>query len=86
MVTDKCVCVYVCVLAAQLCLIICNPMDCSPPGSSVHGIHQARILECVAMPFSRGFPEPEIEPGSPELEADSLWFKLSRKDNNYSLE
>ena len=32
----------------------CDPMDCSPPGSSVHGILQARILECVAIPFSRG--------------------------------
>ena len=35
----------VCVLVTRLCLIICNPMDCSPPGSSVHGILQARILE-----------------------------------------
>ena len=33
---------------------LCNPMDCSPPGSSVHGILQARILEWVAMPSSRG--------------------------------
>ena len=33
---------------------VCNPMDCSPPGSSVHGILQARILEWVAIPFSRG--------------------------------
>ena len=33
---------------------LCNPMDCSPPGSSVHGIPQARILEQVAIPFSRG--------------------------------
>ena len=37
-----------------MCLTLCNPMDCSLPGSSVHGILQARILECVAMPFSRG--------------------------------
>ena len=45
------------VLVAQLCLTLCNPMDCSPPGSSVHGISQARILEWVAVPFSRGiFP------------------------------
>ena len=36
----------------QLCLILCNPTDCSLPGSSVHGIIQARILECVAMPSS----------------------------------
>ena len=44
-------------LAAQSCLILCNPMDCSPSGSSAHGILQARILEWIAMPFSRGsFP------------------------------
>ena len=45
--------VCVCVLVAQLCLMICDLMDCSPPGSSVHGILQARILEWVAIPFSR---------------------------------
>ena len=43
-----------CVLVAQLCLTLCDPVDCSPPGSSVHGIFQARILEWVAVPFSRG--------------------------------
>ena len=42
------------VLVDQSCLTICNPMNCSPPGSSVHGILQARILEWVAIPFSRG--------------------------------
>ena len=36
----------------QLCLTLCDPMDCSPPGSSAQGIPQARILEWVAMPFS----------------------------------
>ena len=41
-------------LVAQLCLILCNPMGCSLPGSFVHGIFQARILEWVAIPFSRG--------------------------------
>ena len=44
-----CVC-----LVTQLCLTFCDPLDCSPPGSSVHGILQARILEWVAMPSSRG--------------------------------
>ena len=39
---------------AQLCPTLCNPMYCSPPGSSVHGISQARILEWVAILFSRG--------------------------------
>ena len=37
---------------------LCNPMDCRPPGSSVHGILQARILEWVAIPFSRGSFQP----------------------------
>ena len=41
-------------LVAQLCLTLCNPMDCSPPGSSILGILQAKILEWVAMTFSRG--------------------------------
>ena len=39
---------------AQSCLTLCDPMDCSPPGSSIHGIFQARILEWVAISFSRG--------------------------------
>ena len=43
-----------CVLVAQSCPTLCNPMNCSPPGSSVHGILQPRILEWVAMPSSRG--------------------------------
>ena len=47
-------------------------MDCSLPGSSVHGISQARILEWVAILFSRDLPDPGIEPGSPGLQADSL--------------
>ena len=42
------------VLVAQLCLTLCDPMDCSQPGSSVHGIFQARILERVAISSSRG--------------------------------
>ena len=42
---------------AQLCPILCDPMDCSPPGSSVHKILQARVLEWVAISYSRGiFP------------------------------
>ena len=45
-------------LIAQLCLTFCDPLDCSPPGSSVHGILQARILEWVAISFSRGSSRP----------------------------
>ena len=44
-----------CVLVTQSCSTLCDPMDCSLPGSSVHGISQARILEWVAISFSRGF-------------------------------
>ena len=42
-------------LVAQSCPTLCNPMDYNPPGSSVHGILQAGILEWVAIPFSRRF-------------------------------
>ena len=45
-------------LVAQSCPTHCDPMDCSPPGSSVHGILQARILERIAMPSSRGTSPP----------------------------
>ena len=41
-------------LVAQLCPSLCNPKDCSPPGFSIHGILQARILKWVAISFSRG--------------------------------
>ena len=50
-------------LVAQSCLTLCDPMDGSPPGSSVHGILQARILEWVAIPFSRGSSWPRDLPG-----------------------
>ena len=56
----------------QSCPTLCNPMDCSLPGSSIHGILQARILEWVAIPFSRGSSDPEIKPESPALQVDSL--------------
>ena len=49
-------CVYVKPL--QLCPTLCDPMDCSPPGSSVHGILQARILDWAAMSSSRGSSPP----------------------------
>ena len=66
-------------LFAQSCLTLCDYMDCSPPGSSVHGIFQARTLERVATPFSGDPPVPRIEPGSPALQADSLSAKLPWK-------
>ena len=59
-------------LAAQLCLTLCHPVDCSSPGSSIHGIFQARILERVVIPFSRESYPPRDQPRSPALQADSL--------------
>ena len=50
-----------CCLVAQLCLILCNPMDCSPPGPSVHEISQARMLEWVAISSSRGSSQPSSQ-------------------------
>ena len=52
---------------AQSCSTLCDPMDCSLPGSSVHGIFQARILEWIAFPSPGDLPDPGIEPGSPAL-------------------
>ena len=52
-----CACVGVHAKSLQSCLIPCNPMDCSLPGSSVHGILQARILEWVAMKQNEGITE-----------------------------
>ena len=46
---------------AQSCLTLCDPMDCSLPGSSIHGIFQARVLEWVAISFSRGSSRPGDE-------------------------
>ena len=60
------------VIVAQSCLTLSDPMDCSPSGSSVHGILLARTLEWVAIPFSRGSSHPGIKPGSPSWQADSL--------------
>ena len=53
-------------------LILCDPMDCSPSGASVHALSKARILECVAFPSSGDLPDPGIEPRSLALQADSL--------------
>ena len=56
---EVCVCVCVCVCeVAQLCPTLCDTVDCSPPGSSLHGILQARILEWIAISFSRGSSQP----------------------------
>ena len=53
-----CVCVCACAQLLQSCLTLCKPMDCSPPGSSVHGILQVKILEWIAISFSRRSSQP----------------------------
>ena len=60
------------VLVTQSCPTLCDPMDCSPSSSSVHGILQARILEEAAIPFSRDLPNPGVKLGLSVLQADTL--------------
>ena len=61
-VEEERVCVW-----AQSCLTLCDPVDCSPPGSSVHGISQARRLEWLPFPSPGDLPDPGIKPMSPAL-------------------
>ena len=69
-------------------LIFCC-VDCSPPGSSVHGILQARILERVAIAFSRGFSQPRVESGFPVLQVEPreapLWYSRSFLEKTFLL-
>ena len=73
---------------AQSCKTLCDPMDHSLPGSSVHGVLQTRILEWVAFPTPGDLPKPGIEPRSPALPADSFLSEPPGKppsDMAYSL-
>ena len=63
-------------LVAQSCPTLCDPVSWSLQGSSVQGTLQARILEWVVIPFSRGSSDPGIEPGSPTLQADPIFYYL----------
>ena len=73
------VCVCVCIQLLS-CVQLCKPMNCSPLGSSVHGILPARILECgLPCPPPGDLPDPGIKPTSPALQADSLL--LSYREN-----
>ena len=65
-------CACVCARSLQSCLTLYDLRDCSPPGSSIHGTLQARILEWVAMPSSRGSSQPRDQTAPPALQADSL--------------
>ena len=74
-----------CVFIAQLYPTLWDALGCNPPGSSVHGILQERVLEWVAIPYSRGSSQPGIESGSPSLQADSLpYFELPMVFSTYT--
>ena len=83
---------------AQQCLTLCNPMDCSLPSSSVHGIFQATVLEWIAISFSSrsswsglpfpspaDLPDPRIKPWSPTLQTDALLSEPPGKSQRLSL-
>ena len=70
----KCHQMSVCTKSLQSCLTLCDPVDCSPPGFSVRGILQARILEWVATPSSRDLLDPGVEPASPVLAGGFFFF------------
>ena len=69
-----CVC-----LILQLCPTLCDPVDCSPPASSVHGILQTRNRSKLPCPPPRDLPKPGIEPRSPILQAESLQSEAPEK-------
>ena len=71
------------VKVAQWCPTLCNPMDCILPGSSVHGLLQARTPEWVATDSPGGLPNPAIKPRFPALQADS--YRFSRIAGRYQL-
>ena len=83
-----------CCFVAKSCLSFCDPMDCSQPGSSVHGLSQARILELAAFSFSRGSSRPKNQtcvsclgrwiitnepPGKPRSSFNSTAIQLRHK-------
>ena len=86
-------CCSVC-LVVQSCPTLCDPTDSSTSGSSVHGLSQARILDWVAIPFSRGSSLPGTGPGSLALQMNSLppgppgkpSVALITEDNDFLLE
>ena len=74
------------VLVAQSCPTLYDSMDGSLPGSSVHGISQARILEWVAISFSGDLPDPGIKPEPPALQADSSPPESAEMQHLYTLQ
>ena len=69
------------VLVAQSCLTLCDPMNCSPPGSSVHEIFQARILEWVAISFSMLFLKVQENMAFDKIFHDTFIGKIEKFDS-----
>ena len=70
-------------LVTQLCPILCDPTDCSPPGFSVHGILQARLLEWVAMPSSRASSQPRDQTQVSHITGEFLTVWATREAQEY---
>ena len=66
---------------AQSCPTLCDPVDCSPPGSSVHGILQQEFWSRLPFPSPRDLPDPGIEPRCPAFQADGLTSEPPGKPN-----
>ena len=66
----------------QSCPTLCDPMDCSLSGSSVHGISQARVLEWIAISFSGDLPTQESNPGLPHCR--QTLYRLSHQGSTYT--
>ena len=64
---------------AQLCPTLCNPIECSLPGSSVHGISQAEYWSELSFPSPGGFPDSGIKPRSPALQVNVFSFEAPGK-------
>ena len=69
-------------VCAHSCSILCDPMDCSPRGSSVHGIYRQEYWNGLPFPPPGDLPNPGIKPGSPALQADSLLSEPPGKLNS----
>ena len=68
-------------LVAQLRPTLCDPMDCSPPGFSVHGLPRPEYWSGLSFPSPEDLPNPGIKPRSPTLQADSLSSETPGKPN-----
>ena len=73
-------------MVANLCLTLCDPLGCILPGSSAHGVSQARILEWIAISSAKGSSRPRIKPASlasPALQTDSLSTEPAGKPKEF---